>query len=101
MYFAAVTTLLVEELDRYFQQYLDTLSNGLSAVCDVTHPEMFQLERYLTVNETVLHTFVCKPMKSDKFFFVDFSVFQTMAMLLEIMTTNCDRVWRLRHLFSC
>ena len=66
MYFAAVTTLLVEELNRYFEQYLDTLSDGPSAVRDVIRSEMFQLERYLTVNETVLHTFVCKLMKSDK-----------------------------------
>ena len=66
MYFAAVTTLLVEELDRYFQQYLDTLSDGPYAVCDVTGSEMFQLERYFTVNKRVLHTFVCKLMKSDR-----------------------------------
>jgi hypothetical protein len=46
---------------------LDTLSDGPSAVCDVTGSEMFQLERCLTVNETVLHTFVCKLMKSDRF----------------------------------
>jgi hypothetical protein len=67
LYFAAVTVLPVEELDRYFQQYLDALSDGLSAVCDFTGSEMFQLERYLTVNETILHTFVCKLMKSDRF----------------------------------
>ena len=67
MYFAAVITLLVEELDRYFQQYLDTLSDGPSAVCDVTGSEMFQLEIYLTVSETFLHNFVCQLMKSDRF----------------------------------
>jgi len=67
MYFAPVITLLVEELERYFQQYLDTLSDGPSAVHDVTGPEMFQLERYLAVSETILHTFVCQLMKSDRF----------------------------------
>ena len=56
MYFAAVTTLLVEELNRYFEQYLDTFGDGHSAVYDVTGSETLQLVRYSTVNETVLHT---------------------------------------------
>ena len=56
MYFAAFTTLLVEELNRYFEQYLDTFGDGHSAVYDVTGSETLQLVRYSTVNETVLHT---------------------------------------------
>jgi len=65
MCFAAFITLLVELLDQYFRQYLDTLSDEPSAVRDVTGSEMFQLERYL-VSETILHTFVCQLMKSDR-----------------------------------
>ena len=40
-----------ERTNRYFQQYLDALGDGPSALY-VTGSEMFQLERYLAVNET-------------------------------------------------
>jgi hypothetical protein len=36
LYFAAVITLLVEEANRYYQQYLDFLDNGHSPIPDVT-----------------------------------------------------------------
>jgi hypothetical protein len=41
MYFAAVTTLLVEETNRYYWHYLDSLDDRLSAALDVTESEMF------------------------------------------------------------
>jgi fumarate reductase subunit C len=42
LYFATVITLLVET-NRYYQQYLDFLDNGLAAVPDISEFEMFLL----------------------------------------------------------
>ena len=95
-----VTTLLVEELSWYFWQYLDTLSDGPSAVCDVTESEKFQLEKFLAVSATVLHTFACKLMKSDRFFpFLWFLCLSNSGGAVGNNCSNYDRVWKLRRLF--
>lgn len=102
MYFAAITTLLVEELNRYFQQNLDALSDGPSAVCDVTGFEMFQLERYLAANGTLLHTFVCQLMKSGRFLpFLWYLRLSNSGSADGNNDSNYDRVWKLKHLFWC
>jgi hypothetical protein len=41
LYFASVITLLVEETNRYYHQYLDSLDDGPSPQPDVTESEMF------------------------------------------------------------
>jgi hypothetical protein len=41
LYVASVTTLLVEETNRYYHQYLDTLDDWPSPLLDVTESEMF------------------------------------------------------------
>jgi hypothetical protein len=41
LYFESVIALLVEETNRYYYQYLDTLDDGPSPLPDVTESEMF------------------------------------------------------------
>jgi hypothetical protein len=41
LYFASVITLVVEETNRYYHQYLDTLDGGPSPLPDVTESELF------------------------------------------------------------
>jgi len=41
LYFAAVITLPVQETNRYHQQYLDMLDNGISPVPNISKSEMF------------------------------------------------------------
>jgi hypothetical protein len=41
LYFASVITLLAEETNRYYHQYLDTLDDGPSPLPDVNESEIF------------------------------------------------------------
>jgi hypothetical protein len=41
LYFAAVTTLFMQETTRYYQQYLDFMDSGPSHEPHVTETEMF------------------------------------------------------------
>jgi hypothetical protein len=85
LYFAYVITLLVEETNKYYQQYLDILDDGPSPLPDVTESEMFlflviiaqmrhgiwnSLSDLLVTIEQFLTPFCGSAMKCDWFFYI-------------------------------
>jgi hypothetical protein len=85
LYFEHVITLLVEETNRYYHQYLSTLDDGPSPQPDVTESEIFlfqaisvqmghdirdSLADYWSMTEQFHTPFYGKTLKRDRFFHI-------------------------------
>jgi hypothetical protein len=85
LYFASVIILMVEETNRYYHQYLDSLDNGPSPQPDVTETEMFlflaliiqmghdirdSLADYWSTIEQFFTPFYSTTIKRDRFFHI-------------------------------
>jgi hypothetical protein len=108
--------LLVEETNRYYHQYLDTIAEGRSPLPDVTIPEMYlfiptvlqmghdqrdRLKDYWSILEQFFMAFYGNTMKQDRFLhilrFLHFSGNRNEPVKTD---ENYDRLWKMRTIFD-
>jgi hypothetical protein len=106
-------SLLVEETNRYYQQYLEVLDDGPSPLPDVTESEMFLflaiiiqmghnvrdgLADYWLTIEQFLTPFYGTTMKRDRFFhIIRFLHFSNNDTDNDKNDPNHDRLWKLKN----
>jgi hypothetical protein len=116
LYFATVITLVVEETNRYYRQYLDTLDNGPSPAPDITECDMFlflaiivqmghdirdSLKDYWTVTEQFCTPFYSKTMICNRFLHIlQYLHFSNNQNAIDNNEPNYDRLWKIRHIFD-
>jgi hypothetical protein len=117
LYFAAVITLVVEETNRYYRQYLETLYDGPSPAHDITECEMFlflaiivqmghdirdSLKDYWTVTEQFCTLFYSKTMTRDRFLHIlGYLHFSDNHNAIDNNDPNYDRLWKIRLFLTC
>jgi hypothetical protein len=116
LYFAAVITLVAEETNQYYRQYLDMLDNGPSPAPDITECEMFlflaiiaqmghdirdSLKDYWTVTEQFRTPFYSKTMTCDWFLHIlHYPHFSDNQNAIDNNDPNYDRLWKIRCIFD-
>jgi hypothetical protein len=116
LYFAPVITLVVEETNQYYQQYLDTLDNGPSPAPDITACEMFlflaiivqmghdirdSLKDYGTVTEQFCTPFYSKTLTRNMFLHIlRYLHFSDNQNATDNNDPNYDRLWKIRRIFG-
>jgi hypothetical protein len=116
LYFAHVITLLVEETNRYYHQYLSTLDDGSSPQPDVTESEMFlflaiivqmghdirySLADYWSMTEQFHTPFYSKTLKRDRFFhIIRFLHFSNNGTAIDKNDPHYDRLSKVRTVFD-
>jgi hypothetical protein len=108
--------LLVEETNRYYRQYLDTIAEGRSPLPDVTIPEMYvfvsivlqmghdqrdRLKDYWSTLEQFFMAFYGNTMKLDRFLHIlSFLHFSDNRNEPDKTDENYDRLWKMRTIFD-
>jgi hypothetical protein len=116
LYFAAVSSLLVGETNRYYRQYLDTLDERPSPVPDITESEMLlflaliiqmghdvrdSFKDYWTVSEQLLTPFYSKTMTHDRFLHILRHLhFANNKNAIDSNDPKYDRLWKIRRIFD-
>jgi hypothetical protein len=114
LFFLEIMQLLVEETNRNYNQYMDTLDEGCSPLSDMTikemclflpvfvqmgHEQRNRLKDYWSTLEQIL-TFYRNTMKQDRFFhilrFLHFSDNKTEP---DKTNENYERLWKMRTIF--
>jgi hypothetical protein len=116
LYFAAVIPLVVQETNRYYRQYLDTLDNGPSPAPDITECEMFlflaiivqmghdirdSLKDYWTVTEQFRTPFYSKTTTRDTFLHIlRYLPFSNNQNSTDNNDPNYNKLWKIRRIFE-
>jgi hypothetical protein len=116
LFFLEIMQLLVEESNRYYHQYLDTLDEGRSPLHDVTIWEMYlflsiivqmghdqrdRLNDYSSTLEQFFMAFYGNTMKRDRFFHIlRFLHFSDNRNYPDKTDENYDRLWKMRTIFD-
>ncbi|PNF17185.1 hypothetical protein B7P43_G06584 [Cryptotermes secundus] len=116
LFFREIIHLLVEETNRYYHQYLDSLEDGPSPLPDITDSEMFlflgviiqmghdirdQIRDYWATAEQFLTSFYGKTLKRDRFLHIlRFLHFTDNNAGIDRQADNYDRLWKIRTIFD-
>jgi hypothetical protein len=116
LFFSEIIHLLVEETNRYYHQYLDSLEDGPSPLPDVTNSEMFlflgiiiQMDHYIrdrirdywVTAEQFLTSFYSNTLKRNRFFLIlRFLHFSDNNIEIDKQADNYDRLWKIRTIFD-
>jgi hypothetical protein len=116
LFFHEIMLLLVEETNRYYHQYLETIAEGRSPLSDVTIPEKYlfisivlqmghdqrdRLKDHWSTLEQFFMAFYGNTMKRDRFLhilrFLHFSDNKNEPYKTD---ENHDRLWKMRTIFD-
>jgi hypothetical protein len=114
LYFAAVFSLLADETNHYYRQYLDTLDKRHSPVPDITESDMLldmiiqighdvsdSLKDYWAVREQFLKLFYSKTMTHDRFLHILWYLhFANNQNTNNNSDPQYDRLWKIRCIFD-
>jgi hypothetical protein len=116
LFFHEIMQLLVEETNRYYRQYLQTVAKGSSPLPDVTIPEMYlflpivlqmghnqrdRLKDYWSTLEQYFMAFYRNTMKRDIFLhFLRFLHFSDNKNEPDKTDENYERLWKIRTIFD-
>jgi hypothetical protein len=108
--------LLVEETNRYYHQYLETVAEGCSPLPNITKPEMYlfvsiivqmgpdqrdRLKDYWSTLEQFLMAFYRNTMKQDRLLCIlRFLHFSDKKNEPDKTDENYDRLWKIRTIFD-
>jgi hypothetical protein len=111
-----IMQLLVEETNRYYHQYLETVAEGRSPLPDMTTPEMYlfvsidvqmgpdqrdRLKDYWSTLEQFLMAFYRNTMKRDRLLCIlRFLHFSDKKNEPDKTDENYDRLWKIRTIFN-